>query len=128
MKPFNLEEAIELHKPVVTRDGRAVILAGYNPRAIERGRIVGWLNDGACYWYENGRFASDRETNRDLFMENKEAYVGFFTDTDSKGKVQIRTTEYAYDTEEEANEVMDDIIKTEFWSDIQNRQVIKINI
>lgn len=127
MKPFNLEEAIELHKPVVTRDGRDVWLAGYNPSAEEHCRIVGWVDGRVYFWKEDG--TSDLEANGtiDLFMESTEKYVGFFTYV-KNGKIVIDTTGCPYDTEEEANKALDIIVGLEFWHDIQNRQVIKINV
>ena len=128
MKPFNLEEAIELHKPVVTRDGRTVILAGYNPRAIQGARIVGWLDDCVCFWWEDGKYASDRETSRDLFMQSAEAYVGFYTFNDDYGNVVSRTTENVFPTEQEAIDAVKEIVKTEFWNDIQNVKAIRIDI
>ena len=127
MKPFNLEEAIELHKPVVTRDGRDVWLAGYNPNAEEHCRIIGWVDGGIYFWKEDG--TSDLEANGtlDLFMKPTEKYVGFFTYV-KNGEIVIDTTGCSFDTEEEANKALDTITRLEFWHDIQNRQVIKINV
>lgn len=127
MKPFNLEEAIELHKPVVTRDGRDVWLAGYNPNAEEHCRIIGWVDGRVYFWKEDG--TSDLEANGtvNLFMKQTEKYVGFFTCFEN-GETIINTIEGLFDTEEEVNQTLDKIVKTEFWNDIQNRQVIKINV
>jgi hypothetical protein len=128
MKPFNLEEAVELHKPVVTRDGRDVWLAGYNPEAEEHCRIIGWVDGGIYFWKEDG--TSDLEANGtiDLFMKSTDAYVGFYTFTNKNGIIVNRTTEHCHPTEEEAQEVLNKIVNEEFWNDIQNRQVIKISI
>lgn len=127
MKPFNLEEAIELHKPVVTRDGRDVWLAGYNPNAEEHGKILGWVDGGIYFWKEDG--TSDLEVNgtADLFMKSTEKYVGFWTYLNNDGVIITHVTG-AFDTEEKANQYLDTIVKVEFWHDIQNRQVIKINV
>ena len=128
MKPFNLEEAIELHKPVVTRDGRDVWLAGYNPNAEEHCRIIGWLTNGhQGWWCENGKFRLDEEHDWDLFMKPTEKYVGFFTYV-KDDEIKIETTGCPFNTEEKANQYLDRMVKTEFWHDIQNRQVIKINV
>lgn len=52
MKPFNLERALA-GDPVITRDGREVKIAGYNPKTHEGVRILGWLADGvSTAWYE----------------------------------------------------------------------------
>lgn len=127
MKPFNLEEAIELHKPVVTRDGRDVWLAGYNPRAEEHGRILGWVDGNAWSWREDGYHLKKGTSPSDLFMKSTEKYVGFWTYLNNDGVIITHVTG-AFDTEEKANQYLDTIVKVEFWNDIQNRQVIKINI
>lgn len=127
MKPFNLEEAIELRKPVVTRDGRTVILAGHNPRAHESCRILGWVgNNFFWYWREDGcnYFSKDVTSPLDLFMESTEKFVGFFTYV-KDGEIKMETTGCPFDTEEKANQCLDRI---SFLKDIQNRQVIKINV
>jgi hypothetical protein len=45
MKPFNLEAALNGAK-VVTRDGREVKIAGYNPDALPRYSILFWDTEG----------------------------------------------------------------------------------
>jgi hypothetical protein len=127
MKPFNLEEAVELHKPVVTRDGRDVWLAGYNPTANLSQRLIGWVDGSSVYWYEDGRYAREAEDDRDLFMKSQEGYVGFYTFKDEDGNIEVRTTKVE-NTEREADEELKSIVKASFWYDIQNIKVIKIYV
>ncbi len=75
MKDFNLKDALA-GKPVITRDGRPVKIAGYNPDVIESQRIAAWIGDFICDYGENGKRYS--YTNYDLFMaptERKEWVV-----------------------------------------------------
>jgi len=51
MRAFNLDEALA-GKPVVTRDGRPVKIAGYNPKADLC--IVGWVENDAFSWLKDG--------------------------------------------------------------------------
>jgi hypothetical protein len=71
MKDFNLKDALA-GKPVITRDGRPVKIAGYNPDAIESARIIGWVKGSNFNWYEGGKFMGDAVTNADLFMAPSE--------------------------------------------------------
>lgn len=68
-KPFNLQEALA-GKPVVTRIGEPVKIAGYNPDAVETHRVVGWVegNANVFSWYENGSYVYEEEHTKDLFM------------------------------------------------------------
>jgi hypothetical protein len=66
-KPFNLQEALE-GKPVVTRDGRKVKIAGYKPNAQPMHKIVGWANSGSRSWQEDGTFNGTENHPADLFM------------------------------------------------------------
>jgi hypothetical protein len=78
MKPFNLKEALA-GKPVVTRDGRPVKIAGYNPDYLGGQKLLGWVMG---YIYDVGEWTKDgissiRE-DLDLFMaptERKEWIV-----------------------------------------------------
>lgn len=76
-KPFNLQEALE-GKPVVTRDGRKVKIAGYNPEALHKTEvIVGWAEGVYECWNEHGSYNVNRECPEDLFMapETKDVWV-----------------------------------------------------
>lgn len=80
-KPFNLQEALA-GKPVVTRDGRAVKIAGYNPEADEDFKIIGWISGIPQCWSENGTyFDSCVNSNYELFMapETKDVWVGLYS-------------------------------------------------
>jgi hypothetical protein len=78
MKPFNLKEALA-GKPVVTRDGRPVKIAGYNEEAYQYNKVAGWIKDFVMSWTETGRFDSEEiQDEYDLFMaptERKEWIV-----------------------------------------------------
>jgi hypothetical protein len=78
MKPFNLEQALA-GKPVVTRDGRPVKIAGYNPDAFDGKKVIGWVGKDAEMWQENGQYyGSVYACNFNLFMaptERKEWIV-----------------------------------------------------
>jgi hypothetical protein len=65
MKQFNLQAALA-GAPVVTRDGRPVKIAGYNPDAIESQRIAAWVGDFVIDYGENGKRYS--YVDCDLFM------------------------------------------------------------
>jgi ribosomal protein S16 len=67
MKPFNLERALA-GDPVVTRDGRPVKVAGYNPDAKLSQKVIGWVKSENLNWMEDGRFISDQASSADLFM------------------------------------------------------------
>ena len=55
MKPFCLKSALA-GKPVITRDGRPVKIAGYNPDATENARLLLWDADNvARIAYEDGK-------------------------------------------------------------------------
>lgn len=72
MKPFNLDECIA-GKPVITKDGRPVNIAGYNPDAINGARLTGWIDNLVRSWSDNGTYC-DHNANVgghpqcDLFM------------------------------------------------------------
>jgi hypothetical protein len=79
MKPFNLKEALA-GKPVVTRDGRPVKIAGYNHEAESHNKILGWVDRTFISWYESGIYDEciDNTHKNDLFMaptERKEWIV-----------------------------------------------------
>lgn len=70
MKPFNLQEALA-GKPVVTRDGRPVKIAGYNPDARYCDKITGWVDNISRDWSNEGRYYISGESNFDLFMASE---------------------------------------------------------
>lgn len=80
-KPFNLQEALE-GKPVVTRDGRKVKIAGYNPDAVGISlKILGWIDNVHFGWTENARcLYPTSDANKDLFMacETKDVWVSVY--------------------------------------------------
>lgn len=66
LRPFNLEEALA-GKPVVTRTGKPVILAGYNPNVNENAKLAGWIGDIVKAWREDGSYIPTA-SDLDLFM------------------------------------------------------------
>jgi hypothetical protein len=71
MKPFDLEKALA-GEPVVTRDGRPVKIAGYNPHAVEGVRILGWAGKTSRSWYYDGKYTeAENGHDADLFMAEK---------------------------------------------------------
>jgi hypothetical protein len=68
MKPFNLEEALA-GKPVCTRDGRSVKIAGHNPDSLsEWTAVVGWVENRLNYWGVGGAGLGNYYAELDLFM------------------------------------------------------------
>jgi len=79
MKPFDLKAALKGAK-VVTRDGRPVKIAGYNPDAHDCNYIWGWVENVSCSWLADGCYHGkfDMGSRHDLFMaptERKEWIV-----------------------------------------------------
>ncbi len=76
-KPFNLQDALA-GNPVVTRDGRAVKIAGYNPDAGvgQYHQVIGWLDSKVKGFNESGSWNGTMSDN-DLFMapETKDVWV-----------------------------------------------------
>lgn len=68
MKQFNLQEALE-GKPVITREGKEVKIAGYSESAEENYRIAGWVDGAVKGWYEHGGYFKDIPCNLDLFIK-----------------------------------------------------------
>ena len=66
-KPFDLKEALE-GKPVVTKDGREVKIAGYNKDATVDSKLMGWVDAKSCSWRKDGSRANWGNENDDLFM------------------------------------------------------------
>ena len=75
-RPFNLEEALA-GKPVVTRDGRSVKIAGYNPEAEKYETVIGWAHGLSKSWSDKGVYILETEHQLDLFMapEAKDVWV-----------------------------------------------------
>jgi hypothetical protein len=75
MKKFNLEDALN-GKPVITRDGRNVRIAGYNPDREDKDNcIITWVKDHVLSFYKDGSHFKDEEHNADLFMMENEEWV-----------------------------------------------------
>ncbi len=71
MKDFNLKDALA-GKPVITRDGRPVKIAGYSEF---NNSLIGWVGSGVYQWTSGGQNIADKN---DLFMaptERKEWVV-----------------------------------------------------
>lgn len=99
MKPFNLEAALR-GEAVVTRDGRPVKIAGYNPDAAEDSRVAAWVVEKGTLlaYYTNGSFLESEPHIDDLFMAPVEV---------SEWVVRVPSTKEAayngpYQTEKEA--------------------------
>ncbi len=74
-KNFNLNDALA-GKPVITRDGRPVKIAGYDEDALPHNTLVGWIGKDAVYWNNSGKHVQYEA--HDLFMaptERKEYIV-----------------------------------------------------
>jgi hypothetical protein len=67
MKKFNLQKALA-GEPVITRDGRPVKIAGYNPDADDTSKLAGWVNSNVNSWHSNGKYWNDMNADNDLFM------------------------------------------------------------
>jgi len=75
LEKFNLQDALN-GRPVVTRDGNPVKIAGYNTDAEEASKLCGWsCGDGvAMQWHEDGVFSFNRDEDSefDLFHPAEE--------------------------------------------------------
>ena len=65
MKDFNLKDALA-GKPVITRDGRPVKIAGYSEF---NNSLIGWVGSGVYQWTSGGQNIADKN---DLFMAPNE--------------------------------------------------------
>ena len=94
LKPFDLQAALA-GKPVVTRDGQPVKIAGYNEDAQSNHHIVGWVDGHLCAWDSSGKVSSNnkKEDEDDLFMapEKREVWVCLYRLGDSFGLGQSST-------------------------------------
>lgn len=80
MKEFNLQDALA-GKPVITRDGRPVKIAGYNEEAGPADKVIGWVGVECYSWREDGFLMYNQmETVDDLFMapEKREVWVCYY--------------------------------------------------
>lgn len=96
MKPFDLEKALS-GEPVVTRDGRPVKIAGYNPDAIKSDKLSTWIHGKAVHFYEDGMWDT-RESDYDLFMVEppkvkKEGWINIYEDNPGRFPGKIWETE-----------------------------------
>ena len=107
-KPFNLQEALA-GKPVVTRDGRKVKIAAYNPEAHKMHEIIGWADSGSRSWYKDGSFDGTENHGADLFMapETKDVWVVLLSSTASN----VCTSSWVKDTEQDAKQVENKMIE-----------------
>ena len=71
MIAFDYEEAIKRPEDVVTRDGRPVKIAGYNPEAGGLFAIAGWIQGIGTYWAKDGSTACASLSSLDLFLRVK---------------------------------------------------------
>lgn len=77
---FDLVAAVN-GKKVITRDGRQVIIAGYNATAVPCERVIGWIDGRLIAWHEDGNVHPDyAEDDYDLFMEVEYGYINLYTD------------------------------------------------
>jgi hypothetical protein len=67
MKEFNLKDALA-GKPVITRDGRPVKIAGCNE---DRNSLLGWIYGEVNQWTGGGK-SYKIDSTRDLFMAPSE--------------------------------------------------------
>ncbi len=77
MKEFNLQAALDGAK-VVTRDGKEVKIAGYDPDAERGDKVIGWIKGHSNSWGESGSYLHNDVHYKDLFMaptERKEWVV-----------------------------------------------------
>lgn len=70
MEAFDLQKALA-GEPVITRDGRPVKIAGYNPDANNNSNVIGWVGKEYQCWYSNGWYLPTKGHDLDLFMAPK---------------------------------------------------------
>jgi hypothetical protein len=88
MKDFNLKDALA-GKPVVTRDGRPVKIAGCNEF---NNSLIGWVGSGVYQWTSGGQNIADKN---DLFMAPSERKEGVVIYTNTKGH-RLSSLEFSY--------------------------------
>lgn len=109
LEKFNLQDALN-GRPVVTRDGNPVKIAGYNTDAEEASKLCGWSCGIVLSWTENGNYYVDEDSPDDLFhpVEEKQprtfwvneySYgIGFSTFTTQEGARTIGQMSQRYIT------------------------------
>jgi hypothetical protein len=110
MKPFNLEAALR-GEPVVTRDGRQVILAGFSPKIAEPISLAAWARSTRpddksatlLAYNSKGQFYPDGEASPfDLFMAPRVVTKWGAVLRNSFGQYVVSA--HVWDSEEEARE------------------------
>jgi hypothetical protein len=82
MKPFDLKKALA-GEPVITRDGRPVKIAGYNPDAADYSQVLGWTGKYCDLWYADG--SSEFGDEEYLFMAPTERVEWVVVWTNNRG-------------------------------------------
>lgn len=86
-KPFDLQKAMA-GEPVVTRDGKPYKFGAYNPEAVGKDNIVGWVDGLLATHHSNGkRLFSGEQSINDLFMAAKTQKVWVNIWRNSHGKL-----------------------------------------
>ena len=87
LEKFNLQDALN-GRPVVTRDGNPVKIAGYNTDAEEASKLCGWSCGIVLSWTENGNYYVDEDSPDDLFhpVEEKQPRT-FWVNEYKKGAI-----------------------------------------
>lgn len=82
MKPFDLKLAVN-GSPVITSKGHEVKIAGYNPHAKVKARVVGWVSldeqsPEARAWSDTGEAAGDDGFNLFMAPLRKSGYINLY--------------------------------------------------
>lgn len=82
--PFDWEKYQSGEFEAVCRDGKKVLIAGYNPKALDREQILGWLDaEGSLSWNSNGLWDNGEECDFDIFLTPKpkkfQAWVNLYS-------------------------------------------------
>lgn len=102
LEKFNLQDALN-GRPVVTRDGRFVKIAGYNPDAYNMYKLCGWTGTVAMSWDENGNYFDDQSTSvDDIFHPVEEKQPRTFWVNEHKVTSKSSRFGKFHETEEEA--------------------------
>jgi hypothetical protein len=90
MKDFNLKDALA-GKPVITRDGRPVKIAGCNE---DRNSLLGWIYGEVNQWTGGGK-SYKIDSTYDLFMAPSERKEWVVIYTNTKGH-RLSSLEFSY--------------------------------
>lgn len=118
MKPFDLKAALA-GAPVVTRDGKTVVLIGQFPGTVQPNVWADLEGSSFLYWfYENGRVHEHDEHAFDLFMapRKEKRWIGL--------SLADGWCSRAYKKESEAQEFID----SRPFGDLQEYRIIEIEI